>query len=64
MRTERLHRWMPPALLILAIAGLIACAAFGAPLVAILVAGLLLVVPLLTWGPVRTARHPEERSGT
>ena len=59
----RPRRWMLPMLLVVATAGLVACAAFGAPLVAILFVGLLLIVPLLTWGPVRTDHHPQEGPG-
>jgi fumarate reductase subunit D len=50
-------------LAILAGAGSVVSALLGAPLVSILLVGLLLIYPLLTWVPFRTRgkeRHPDE----
>ncbi len=55
-RSDALRHWGLPALVVAGVAALVACALLGAPLVAFLVMGLLLLAPLLTWGPIRSER--------
>jgi len=54
------------AVMALAAGALLAAIAFGAPLVSILLVGLLLICPLLSWVPFRTSLPPgppEDRAG-
>jgi hypothetical protein len=44
--------------MLLAAGALVAAIAFGAPLVSILLVGLLLLCPLFTWVPFRMSRPP------
>jgi len=69
-------RWPPSGariavctLMVLAAAGLVAATFLGAPLVSILLVGLLLLCPLLMWVPFRSAdgavrRTTSEREGS
>lgn len=57
-------RRVTAALAVAAAAGLVATTLLGAPLVSILLVGLLLLCPLLTWVPFRTRdgqRGPDDR---
>ncbi len=49
------------AVMVLAAAGLVVAVFLGAPLVSILLVGLLLLCPLLMWVPYRYERDAQER---
>lgn len=56
-------RRVTAALAVAAVGGLVATTLLGAPLVTILLVGLLLLCPLLTWVPFRARRErdPDDR---
>ncbi|MFB3739409.1 MAG: hypothetical protein ACE14W_10670 [Candidatus Velamenicoccus archaeovorus] len=58
IRPGSLARLTLGTMLGLAVLGVPAAVALGAPLVSILVVGLLLLCPLLLWVPFRSGRHP------
>ena len=50
------------AAMVAAAAGLLAAAALGAPLVSVLLIGILLLCPLLMWAPFRFEQRSQERA--
>lgn len=57
VRSAPAGRWVAGAVAALALAGLVAAIGLGAPLISILIIGLLLLCPLLLWVPFRLERR-------